>query len=63
MGQDHECVHDALALTVAMLYRIGLEANINKTKDMVCTPRFIWGKWGKMSYKRRATGEGATFRD
>ena len=34
-----------------------------KTKAMVCTLRFIWGKWGEMAYKRRATREVATFRD
>ena len=30
---------------------------------MVCTPRFIWGKWGELAYKMRATGEGATSRE
>ena len=30
---------------------------------MVCTPRFIWGEMRELAYKRRATGERATFRD
>ena len=29
-----------------------------------CGPHgFIWGKWEELAYKRRATGEWATFRD
>ena len=32
-----------------------------KTKLMVCTPGFIWGKWGELAYKQRATGEGEIF--
>ena len=43
IGKEHEWVQDALAVTVAMICRMGLEANIKKTKPMVCTPRFIWG--------------------
>ena len=42
---------------------MGLEANLKKTKVVVCTPRFIWGNWGETAYKRRETGEGATFRE
>ena len=34
-----------------------------KTKAMVCNPGFILGKWGELSYKRQATGEGETFRE
>ena len=63
MGKDHEWVHNALSVTVAILYRIVLEANFKKTKAMVCTPRFIWGKWGWIAYKQQATGWGATFRE
>ena len=40
-----------------------LETNLEKTKAMVCTHGFIWRKWGKLAYKRREAGEGATFRD
>ena len=34
-----------------------------KTKAMVCTPEFIWGKWEEWAYKRQTTGESATFRE
>ena len=37
--------------------------NLDKTKAMVCTPEFIWGEWGELAYKQKATGEGATFRE
>ena len=30
---------------------------------MVCTPRFIYGKWGELAYKRQVTGDEATLRD
>ena len=52
MGRDHEWVHGALAVTVAMFCRMGLEDNLEKTKAMVCKPGFIWGKWGETAYKR-----------
>ena len=29
----------------------------------MCTPGFIWGQLGVAAYKRRATGEGDTFRE
>ena len=63
VGKDHELVQDALIVTVATSRSMGLGANLEKTKAMVCTPRFIWGKWGETVYKRQATGKGATFRD
>ena len=40
---------------------MGLETNLEKNKAMVCTPGFIWGKWGELVYLRRETGEGETF--
>ena len=46
-----------------MFRRIGMEASLYKIKAIVCTPRFIWGEWGATSYKKRATGEGVTFRE
>ena len=46
-----------------MFHRMGMAANLEKTKAVVCMPGFIWGKWGDTSYKRRATGDGATFRE
>ena len=41
----------------------GAGDELRKTKAMVCTPGFIWGKWGELAYKRRAMREVATFRD
>ena len=62
-GRYHEWVQDALAVTVAMFRGMGLETNLKKTKAMVCTPGFIWGKWGEMAYKRLATVEVSAFGD
>ena len=33
-----------------------------KPKAMVCTPGFIWRKWGELEYKQQVTGEGESFR-
>ena len=33
-----------------------------KTKAMVCTTKFIRGKWGELEYKRWIEGERETFR-
>ena len=55
-GWDHEWVQDTLMVTVAMFRQMGLEKNLKKTKAMVCTPGFIWGKWGELAYKRKMTG-------
>ena len=41
-----------------MFLSMGLDANLDKTKAMVCTSRFIWWDWGKVAYKRQATGGG-----
>ena len=49
-------------MTVAMFRRVCLETNLEKTKALVCTSGYIWGKWSKAAYKRRATREGGTFR-
>ena len=40
-GRDHECVQDALTVTMAMFFRIEMEDNLKKTKAIVYTPRFI----------------------
>ena len=40
-----------------------LEPNLDKTKALVCTPGYIWGKWSDESYTRIATREGETFRE
>ena len=62
-GQDHKWVQDTLSVAVAMFYIMGLETNLDNTKAVVCTPCFIWGKWGGQAYKRRVVGEGATFQE
>ena len=46
---------------VRMFERVGLQTNLNKTKDMICTMGYIWVQQGAEAYKRRATGEGPTF--
>ena len=52
-----------MLMTVAIMFDIvELHKNLGKTKEMVCTPGVIWGKKGLSEYKRRATGEGDTFR-
>ena len=61
VGREHKWFQDALMVTVAMLRRMGIDYNLEKTKAMVCTPGFIWRKGWETLYKRRATGEGATF--
>ena len=50
-------MQDALMVTVTMFRRVGLETNLEKTKALVCTPRYIWGKCSKSLYKRKATEE------
>ena len=62
-AHDHEWVQDVLIVMIVMFCRMGIDDNLKNTKAMVCTPRFIWGKWGETVYKRQATGKGATFRD
>ena len=62
-GRDHEWVQDALTVTVSMRQWMGMEKNPEKTKAVVCNPGFIWGKWVELAEKRRAMGEGATFRE
>ena len=52
-----------MTVTVSMLLRVGIETNLEKTKSLVCTPGYIWGKWSKAVYKHRANEAGATFRD
>ena len=55
-------VQTTLTVVVSMLERVGLQKNLGKTKSMVFTPGFIWGRQGTSTYKRRASGEGGTFR-
>ena len=62
LGQDHEVVQDLLMMPVAMFCRMGLEANLENTKSIVCTPGLIWVGVGETACKRRAMVEGANFR-
>ena len=50
-GRYHEWFQDELTVKVVMLRRMGLDTNLKKTKAMVCTPGFIWGKYGNTAYK------------
>ena len=50
-------------MMVAKFWRIGIDTNLDKNKAMVCTPGFISGKLGDLAYKKRATREGANFRE
>ena len=63
MGRDHIWLQEALMVTVEMLRRVGLETNMEKTKSLVCTTVYIWGKWSKEAYKLQVIGEGAKFRE
>ena len=62
-GRDHIWLQDALMVKVEMFSRVDLETNLEKKKLLVCTPGYIRGKWSEDVYKRRATGEGETFRE
>ena len=42
--------------------RAGMQANLVKTKEMVCTHGFIWGQKNGVLYKQRETGGGGAFR-
>ena len=55
-GWDHEWVQYELKVMLARLHRMGMESNLEKTKVVVCTPRFIWGKWWETAYKRWVKG-------
>ena len=60
-GWDHEWVQYTLTMKVDMFCRMGIDANLDMTKEMVCMPGFIYGKWRETVHKRRETGEGETF--
>ena len=62
-GRDHEWVQGELTVTVAMFRRIVIDAKLENTKAMICTPRFIWEEWGETVYNQRVTGEGVNFRE
>ena len=62
-GREHIWVQDALAVMAKIFWRMGLETNMEKTKSMMCTPCFIWGRLSDTAYKMRVTGEGFYFRE
>ena len=45
--RDHIWVQDALTVSVEMFRQMGLETKLEKTKDLVCSPGYNWGKWSE----------------
>ena len=60
-GRDHIWVQYALTVSVAMFRRMVLGKNLDKTKALVCTPRYIWGECIEVAYKCRSTRDVETF--
>ena len=50
MGQNHERFQYSLTMKVSMFRRMGIDANLKKTKAVLCAPGFIWGKGGERVY-------------
>ena len=46
---------------VCVFERDGMQKNLVKTKEMVCTHGFIWGQKNGVLYKRREKGGEAAF--
>ena len=55
VGRNPIWVQTNLKARVRFFERLGLLTNIGDNKEMVCTPRFIWGQHGTADYKRRLT--------
>ena len=62
-GRDHIWVQDALTISLEMFQQMGLETEMKKTNALVCTPGYIRGSGVMRPTKRKATREGATFRE
>ena len=62
-GRNPICVQTTLTVVVRMLKRLVTQKKLGKTKVILCTQGFIWGKRGTLAYKRRDMGEGDTFWD
>ena len=62
-GRDPIWVHTALTKMVRIFERVRFQTNLNITKGMICTPRFIWGQQGAEAYKWRSTRDGPSFRE
>ena len=56
--RDHKWVHNTLTVKVAMICKVGLDTNLEKTKYIICMTGFICGKWSEEDYKRRSMGGG-----
>ena len=52
-GRDHKWVQDSLTVTVSMFQRLGIEKNLYKTKEMVCTPGSYGGSGGSRPIRDR----------
>ena len=50
-GQDPIWVQAVLTTMVRIFERVGLQTNLDKTKAMICRPRFIWEQQGAEAYK------------
>ena len=62
-GRNPIWVQTELNTMVRMFARVGLQKNLRKMKEMVCTSGFIWGQQGVDAYIQRATGEGPTLQE
>ena len=60
-GQYSIWVQTTRTAMIRIFKRIGLQTNLGRTKSIICTPGFIWGKQGVEANKRRATWERPTF--
>ena len=60
--QYPECLQGALNFLIGMLRWIGMSANVNKSKNMTCHQREIRSGMSQEEFRRRSTGEGATYR-
>ena len=50
-------------MLIDLFRRIGLEANIAKSKTMLCQLGVIWSVMAAEAFNRRSTGEGANYCD
>ena len=51
-GRNYIWIHGALSTLVQRFEWVEMYMNLGNTKSMKYTPRFIWGKLRKDSYKR-----------
>ena len=60
-GRNPIWINPTLTAMVRMFKRVGFQTNLGKTKEMICTPGFIWVQQGAAAYKSQVTGEGAKY--